>query len=130
MHCARLSPIVTTTRLAEARAFWTEQLGFRVAFEMDDHLCVRSGQAADISFMAPEDGQPTFGGAGLTCCLEVDDVDGEHARLTARGLAVTRPLQDNPWGDRSFVVVDPTGVDVYIYQTIEPTPEFAEHYRE
>lgn len=77
--------------------------------------------------MIPEEGQPAFGGAGLTCCFMVDDVDKEYKRLSQREITVVRPLQDNPWGDRSFVMLDPSGIALYLYQEIPITDEYKQY---
>lgn len=129
MKLVRNTPIVTTDRLSEVLAFYTEVLGFEVSFWMpDQHLGLKRG-AVEISFMAPEGPQPSFGGQGLTWALEVEDADAVHADLVARGLEVVRPLQDNPWGDRSFTVRDPVGIHLYVHHAIEPTEEFEAYFQ-
>lgn len=45
--------------------------------------------------------------------LIVPDVEALHARLVAAGIAVTDPLADKPWGERSFGVQAPDGVVVH-----------------
>ncbi len=34
--------------------------------------------------------------------LEVDDVDGLHSALVARGAELVKPLRSEPWGMREF----------------------------
>ena len=123
MHIKKNVPIVTTDKLAEVKAFYQRHFSCGVSFENEQYLgLVGRGQSGvELAFMVPEDpSQPLFNGAGITYALEVADPDAEHNRLTGEGLSVVRPLQDNPWGDRSFVVVDPVGVMLYIYKDIVP----------
>lgn len=47
---------------------------------------------------------------GLILALEVDDLEGELARLQAEGVAITMPLRSEEWGERAFQVRDPNGV--------------------
>ena len=133
MKINKLCPIVTTDQLADVCQFYTQHLGFKVSF---DHpggylgLRSQSNPGIEIAFMAPcEQGHP-YGGHGVTLCLEVDDVDAEHQRLSQAGLTILVPLKDNPWGDRSFISVDPVGVSIYVYSPIEPTEEFKKCMKE
>jgi hypothetical protein len=45
---------------------------------------------------------------GMHVEAQVDDVDAEHARLTALGIEVSE-LHDQPWGERNFTFADPDG---------------------
>jgi catechol 2,3-dioxygenase-like lactoylglutathione lyase family enzyme len=47
---------------------------------------------------------------GLILAFEVDDLEGELARLRAEGVAITMPLRSEEWGERAFQVRDPNGV--------------------
>jgi hypothetical protein len=65
--------------------------------------------------MKPQEGMPPFNGAGVMFNFKVDDVDAEHLRLTKVGLQTAMPLEDHPWDDRGFSIIDPIGNSVYIY---------------
>jgi len=125
-------PIITTEKLDAVRSYYETYFGFEVSFDYPGKfLGMKSTQneALVISFMAPtEDCRPFSQGASL--CFEVDDVDAQCERLTQMGLPIVVPLQDNPWGDRSFISVDPAGVSVYVYKPIEPTDEFKKCMKE
>lgn len=56
---------------------------------------------------------------GLLVVFEVDDVDAEHDRLAREGVAITTPLETEPWGERYFQVTDPCGVVVQFVQWLE-----------
>ncbi|MCP2164454.1 VOC family protein [Goodfellowiella coeruleoviolacea] len=51
---------------------------------------------------------------GLILAFEVDDLEGELARLRAEGVAITMPLTEEEWGERAFQVRDPNGVIVQL----------------
>jgi len=46
---------------------------------------------------------------GVEIVLEVDDVEGWHARVGASGYPILESLQDRPWGLRDFRIADPDG---------------------
>lgn len=48
--------------------------------------------------------------------IAVADAQAAHDALAAAGVAISRKLKDNPWGDRSFAVRDPDGIRVWVYQ--------------
>lgn len=133
MKLNKLIPIVTTDKINEIKEFYTHNLGFRINFEIEgNHLNINSGKKPEIeiSFMAPKTPDtPSFSGKGLMYCLEVDDVDSEHHRLKELGIDIIKQLQDNPWGDRSFVISDPIGIAIYIFSLIEPSKEFKQYYQ-
>ncbi len=60
--------------------------------------------------------------------FKVDDVDAEYARLVEAGLAAVMPLEDHPWGDRGFSIIDPVGNAIYINSDREPSDEFKQYY--
>ena len=53
-------------------------------------------------------GRPT--GIGLA----VDDLEAEHARLEAQGVAFTRPPERQPWGGFMALLADPDGNTLYL----------------
>ena len=54
--------------------------------------------------------------------LQVRDVDGAHAELTARGVTVLKPPTTEPWGLREMWVVDPDGVRIAVIEVPEDHP--------
>ncbi len=86
---------------------------------------LRCGENVELSFMTPGESSEPFSGEGLMLCLQVDNVDKEYERLHAIGVPLVQDPKDNPWGDRSLIAMDPVGISVYVYQPIEPSPEFA-----
>jgi predicted enzyme related to lactoylglutathione lyase len=56
---------------------------------------------------------------GLLVVFVVDDVDAEYTRIQAEGVAITTPIETEPWGERYFQVTDPNGVTMQLVQWIE-----------
>jgi catechol 2,3-dioxygenase-like lactoylglutathione lyase family enzyme len=102
---------------------------------LTDHFGFTEDMAADgfVSLSRPDAGfnviflrtglksfQPAYmresSADGLLIALVVDDVDGEYARLRDEGVAITTPIQTEPWGERFFQVADPNGV---IFQLVQ-----------
>lgn len=132
MQFDNLVPLIATPDLSKVKSFYRKHFDFRVTFEHDTYLGLKAngGGDAELGFMAPEPGQPSYGGTGMTLCMRVEDVDAEHDRLTGAGLQVGMPLSDYPWGDRAFTVSDPVGVSLYIHKPIPPSAEFAKSIKE
>ena len=55
---------------------------------------------------------------GLLVAFVVDDVDGEYRRLQSEGVAITTPIETEPWGERYFQVTDPNGVTIQLVQWV------------
>lgn len=132
MNPKTIVPIVTTRKMSETRAFYTEALGFEVSFDHAHYLGLRAGGkgSPEIGFMLPDADAPVeFDGKGIWFGLSVADADREHARLAEAGVTVLQPPADQPWGARSFVIQDPNGVVISISHPIPIAVEFADCVR-
>ena len=58
---------------------------------------------------------------GVILAFDVDDLEGELARLEAEGVRITMPLTDEEWGERAFQVRDPNDVIVQLVDWNAPT---------
>ncbi len=129
MQCKRLVPLITVQDLRASVDFFVHRLGFRIAFDSEGFVSLEHAQSdLQLGFFRPLADEVAYGGQGLTYGLEVDDVDHEHRRITAAGVDTDGPPRDNPWGDRSFTVVDPNGIALHIHQRIEPAVEYARYF--
>ena len=102
---------------ASAR-FLTTHYGFTEEMSADGFVSLaREDAGMNVVFlrrgmdMLPDD-QRHDHAIGLILAFEVDDLEGEMARLQAEGVAVTMPLRSEEWGERAFQVRDPNGVIV------------------
>lgn len=131
MKIKRMDATISTSKMQESKNFYMRYFDFRLVFESDWYIELISPDepAIGISFTLPQrDAGEFFSGKGIIISFGVEDVDAEYRRLKAAGLEIVQELQDKPWGERSFVVDDPSGVHVYIYTLISPTPEYQKIY--
>jgi catechol 2,3-dioxygenase-like lactoylglutathione lyase family enzyme len=124
-------PIVVTDRLAECREIYTRQLGFQVGFEASWFVYLHStgDQPRALAFMSADHpsqppGPETFSGKGMFLTLQVADAAAEFARLVDARVPIAYALRDEPWGQRRFGLVDPSGMWLDLVQQIEPQPGF------
>jgi len=78
--------------------------------------------------MEPRGNMSTYKSIGVMLNFKVDDVDAEHERLTNAGLSAAMALENHPWGNRGFAVMNPIGSAVYIYSDRETDVEFAQYH--
>jgi catechol 2,3-dioxygenase-like lactoylglutathione lyase family enzyme len=94
--------------LARSKRFYAETLGWTLGTDEKDVAGFAFGGGYLVIHAddrAP--GARRYGG-GMHVAVKVDDVAAEHARLRARGVAVSE-LHDQPWGQRDFSFDDPDG---------------------
>ena len=97
-------------------AFLTEHFGFEIAMAADGFVSLcRDDAGFNVIYLRT--GLATFkpethsaaAGAGLLVVFVVDDIDAEWERLQHL-VPVATPIETEPWGERYFQVLDPTGV--------------------
>jgi len=130
MKTLELSTCFCTSGVRECRDFYQKYFSATVIFDCGWYLNLRIGQdGPSIQFMEPQGQMQAYAGAGVTLNFRVDDVDAEHARLAGAGLEMVMPLDDHPWGDRGFSVMDPIGNSIYVYSEREPSEEYKKYYK-
>jgi uncharacterized glyoxalase superfamily protein PhnB len=104
--------------VAASVRFLTTHFGFREQMSADGFASLaRDDAGMNVVFlrrgleMLPDD-QRHDHACGLILAFEVEDLEGELARLQAEGVRVTMPLRSEEWGERAFQVRDPNGVIV------------------
>lgn len=117
----KLNAGIITRKLAETKAFYTQNLGFGVTFENEFYLLMHTpGHEAEISFLLPDhpSQQPlfhqAFQGQGMYLTIEVDEVDSLYQQIKKKGIPIKIDLRDEPWGDRHFAIQDPNGIGIDI----------------
>ncbi|MFP3990702.1 VOC family protein [Streptomyces sp. E11-3] len=135
MRLTSLYPVICTPRLRESRDFYTGLLGFETTFEADWYVSLRRPGPPDYELALLDHTHPTLPEGyrtpvqGLLLNFEVADVDAEWERLVVRGpLRAELELRSEDFGQRHFIVADPSGVLIDIITPIEPTEEFAEQF--
>lgn len=131
MKTNELSTCFCTDDVKTCLDFYRKHFAAKAIFDCGWYVNLRIGENGPaIQFMQPQENMPTFSGAGVMLNFKVDDVDQEYLRLTEAGLQPAMPLEDHPWGDRGFSIIDPIGNSVYIYSDREPADEFKQYYQD
>ena len=123
----KLNAGILTAKLAESKAFYINNLGFRVTFENEFYLLLHtSNNEAEISFLLPNHPSQQsffhkpFQGQGMYLTIEVEDVDKIYKDLKNKGVAIQIEIRDEPWGDRHFAIEDPNGIGIDIVKYSPP----------
>jgi uncharacterized glyoxalase superfamily protein PhnB len=115
MKTNELSTCFITNEVDACREFYQHHFSAKAIFDTGWYVNLRIAEdGPSIQFMQPQDEMPTFGGSGIMLNFNVNNVDKEYERLTKAGLKTAMPLEDHPWGDRAFSIIDPIGNSVYI----------------
>ena len=103
-----------------AKAFYVDVLGFSVLRDnpmgpdMRWLQVVLPGGGSSITLVTWFPTMPPGSSKGVV--LETDDIEGDLAALTARGLVVDGAIQDQPWG-RFVTFDDPDGNGIVLQET-------------
>ncbi len=132
MKTTGLSAAFTTDEVELARDFYVKHMGAKVTFDCGWYVNLEFERPeCTLQFMSPQQPHHKLSEpAGLIYNFCVDDVDSEYERMTAEGLEAVMPLDDHPWGDRGFAVLDPLGITLYLYSEREPSEEFKQYYKD
>jgi uncharacterized glyoxalase superfamily protein PhnB len=109
----RAVPILPGDDLAVARDFYVGGLGFRVTFEATEDgrnglLGLERGNIA-LTIDCP------MSGHGREACvsLQVESADAYYDEWRNK-VAVKRPPKNEPWGARTFDLIDPFGNTIFV----------------
>lgn len=124
-------PIVAVDSVDRARAFYVDDLGFGhqmglVGKDGQFDFCTVVLGDARLMFSRPQAELPSAAPASarpVQIYFPVVGIDAYHDQLVARGVPIKKALETEWWGDRTFIVVDPYGYDLWFYETVsEPRP--------
>ena len=73
-------------------------------------------------------GPDPFDGRGMIVTVQVDDAQKTLAALRKQGAAITYDLHDEPWGQRRFMTIDPTGILVDVVEQTVPAEGYWEQF--
>lgn len=126
MKIKDLSICFHTTKIEECKAFYTKYFNCSLVFDYEWYAVLAFPKKRHfLSFMIPQDDTASlFQEKGITLNLMVDDVDAEYEKLKETDINIVVSIANQPWGDRSFRVVDPIGNILYIYSNREPEEEY------
>jgi catechol 2,3-dioxygenase-like lactoylglutathione lyase family enzyme len=127
-------PVFTVNNLDAAKSFYTDNVGFAVAFENEWYLHLVSESGIQLGFLLPDQAtQPSifhkaYNGDGVIFSLEVDDADAAYAFALDKSLNIVLELRSEDWGQRHFCIEDPNGIYLDIVQAITPTDDYQQGY--
>jgi catechol 2,3-dioxygenase-like lactoylglutathione lyase family enzyme len=133
MFAIKVTPILNVSNLQESFR-WFEALGWRKGWDWGDPPTFGGVVSGHCEIFLCENGQGgrgkgnvpmTFGeqgdqsaDKGAWMSMWVNDVDAIHAQAQARGLEITWPPTDMPWGVRELHVRHPDGHVFRISQSL------------
>lgn len=114
---------VVTKKVQESKEFYVRLFGCEVLYEGEGgwFVLLQLGDS-ELGFMKPDLPsqpsvyRPAFQGQGMWVAVDVEDVDAEYTRIKSLGVPIEAELRDEPWGDRHFVIVDPSGIGIDVVQ--------------
>jgi uncharacterized glyoxalase superfamily protein PhnB len=120
MKIKSVSGITCNVKNLDKTAAFYETLGFDIKKRESSHVTAYSNWFW-IDFLAigrDERAKSSKGakGTGLLLYLSVDNVDDFHKALLSKGLKPSSKPQDQPWGNREFLLRDPDGYDLVIFK--------------
>lgn len=109
----RAIPVLPADDLRVAKDFYVGKLSFRVLYEASEDgksgvLGLARG-GIQLTLDSPMDGH----GRNACVAFEVEDADA-YFEEWSRTVGVLRPPQDEPWGARTFDLLDPFGNTLFV----------------
>jgi uncharacterized glyoxalase superfamily protein PhnB len=109
----RAIPILPANDLRVAKEFYVDRLGFDVRFEATENgmtglLGVDRGSIS-LTLDSPMSGH----GRDACVSLQVEDADAYYDEWRDR-VDIRRPPMNEPWGARTFDVIDPFGNTIFV----------------
>ncbi len=112
--------------VAASADFVCRHLGFDMLMQVDDAVSVQRPNS-DFSIAYLTTGLPSFkpaaqarDAAGLLVAFTVDDIDAHYQRMIDAGVAITTPIETEPWQERYFQITDPNGIVYQLVQWMTP----------
>jgi catechol 2,3-dioxygenase-like lactoylglutathione lyase family enzyme len=135
MNLTSFYPVIGTSRLRESHEFYTRLFGFETTFEADWYVSLHRAGPPSYELALLDHTHPTVPEGyrrpvqGLLLNFEVADVDAEWERLVVQGgLRPELELRSEQFGQRHFIVADPSGVLIDVITPIPPGPEYADRF--
>ncbi len=134
MKTTQFYPVIQTGDVAATAAFYQAHFGFLPAFTSDWYIHLQSETDPGVNLAILDGSHETIpqGAHGSSSCLllnfEVEDAAAEYHRLSALGLDIVKPLQDEAFGQRHFILRDPNGVLIDVITPIPPSGDYVSQY--
>lgn len=110
-------PVIPTTDLPAALAFWRDDMGFEI-WGWDDPPIYGGVHKDGVEFHLTPAHDPRLC-MHASFRIQVEDIAPWHERVQALGrVHENGQLADQPWGYREFVLLDPSGVCIIFCEAI------------
>ena len=122
MTIKAIAPQLRTTDIRSSIEFYTEKLGFEVAFNFEDFYAgIKAGdQTFHLKLVDEQD--PSIPvveeGGHLHLYFETDDVASLAQRLKENGVELVKDVHDTDWQTREIVLNDDQGHTLYFGQPL------------
>ena len=121
MKIQSVTPQLRTTDLAGSIRFYTEILGFELAFQYQDFyagICA-GAYAFHLKLVDAADPSIAFARAGehVHLYIGVDDVRAAAQELAAKGVRLTRGFYETAYGTRELSLEDDQGHSLYLFES-------------
>jgi catechol 2,3-dioxygenase-like lactoylglutathione lyase family enzyme len=122
MTITAIVPQLRTTDMDSSIRFYTEKLGFSVAFKYQDfYTGIRAGdQIFHLKLVDEKDPSIPYVDEGehFHLYLEADDVADLSAQLKAEGVKLVKDVHETPWNTREMVIHVVQGHTLYFGQPV------------
>jgi predicted enzyme related to lactoylglutathione lyase len=130
-------PVVMTDKVAETAGFYRDLFGFETTFDAGWYVSLKNEEGeqpfelAVLQFDHESVPDPFRSRAqGVLINLEVEDATAEYERIqSVPGIQVVKELRDEEFGQRHFILVDPSGTLVDVVENIPPSEAFLANYQ-
>jgi catechol 2,3-dioxygenase-like lactoylglutathione lyase family enzyme len=136
MNLSSFYPVILTQHVEASRDFYMQHFGFGITFDSDWYVSLRRDGERPYELAILNHEHPTVPAAyrkpvqGLILNFEVDDVDAEYGRLIeGAGLTLVQALRNEDFGQRHFIMADPSGVMIDVIMEIPPSEAFAAAFK-
>jgi len=119
-----MAPQFLVQDLDAACAFYRDQLGFVVDFVYGETPVyagvVRDGITIHLKHTDEPEPSRQFKSQGehFDIYVYTDNVDALYEEYSTKGVFITKPLADEPWGTREFAIQDNNGYLIYFGQVV------------
>jgi len=117
MTITAVIPQLRTTNMASSVGFYTEKLGFTVAFNYQDFYVGLKvgGYLVHLKHVDKKDPSIPYvdEGGHLHLYIEIERIDEFVEQLKGRGVPLVKDLHETAWNTREFVIYDDQGHTLY-----------------
>jgi len=114
MNIRRINPNISSEKMEESKAFYTDFIGLKLVMDMEwiRTFASVSNPTAQISILQKDPSQNAEQNVSIS--IEVENIDEVYAKAISLGQKIVYPITNEAWGVRRFFVEDPNGIVVNI----------------